>query len=110
MSEYGYAYEKLLGAVEIMATGKGSRAERLARATHQYLFRIRNPKTNRLPPDLAASLTRVVKAMTTSKTTNEWENAIDLTASRMPWQRAESLSRQVFSLFLLVSELRSQSQ
>ena len=110
MSEYGYAYEKLLGAVEIMATGKGSRAERLARATHQYLFKIRHPKTNRLPPDLAASLTSVVNAMTTSKPTNEWENAIDLTASLMPWQRAESLSRQVFSLFLSVATLRSQSQ
>ncbi len=32
IAPYGYAYEKLLGAMEIMATGKGSRPERLARA------------------------------------------------------------------------------
>lgn len=110
MSEYGYAYEKLLGAVEIMATGKGSRSERLARATHQYLFKIRNPKTNGLPPELATCLTCIVAAMTISRPTNEWENAIDLTASQMPWQRADLLSKQVFALFLSVSALRSQSK
>ncbi|MEO8723590.1 MAG: hypothetical protein ABI395_08735 [Sphingobium sp.] len=110
MPDYGYAYEKLLGAVETMATGKGSRAQRLARATHQYLFKIRDPKTNRLPADLAANLANIVHAMTAARPSNEWENAIDLTASRMPWQRAEALSRQVFGLFLSVSALRSQPQ
>ena len=54
MTRYAYAYEKLLGAVEIMATGRGSRPERLARATHRHLFKIRHQKANRLPDELAA--------------------------------------------------------
>lgn len=56
IAPYGYAYEKLLGAMEIMATGKGSRPERLARAGKQYLLPIRSPKMHKLPNDLAALL------------------------------------------------------
>ncbi|CAN5883227.1 hypothetical protein BH11PSE6_BH11PSE6_11670 [soil metagenome] len=107
MPDYVYAYEKLLGAVEIMATGKGSRADRLARATHQYLFRIRKVKANDLPADLATRLAEFIEEMTAKRGLQPWENAVDKTAQTMPWQTAERLSRQLLGLFLAVSALRS---
>lgn len=106
MPGYGYAYEKLLGAVEIMATGKGSRAERLARATHQYLLKIRKPEAHRLPPRLCATLSEILASMTARTPPTQWVNAIDATAARMPWQQAEAISRQLFELFLSVAALR----
>lgn len=106
MTRYAYAYEKLLGAVEIMATGRGSRPERLARATHRHLFKIRHQKANRLPYELAAQLTGLVTELTAIAPPTQWGNAIDATATHMSWQKAERLSGQLFGLFLAVSELR----
>jgi hypothetical protein len=94
IAPYGYAYEKLLGAMEIMATGKGTRPERLARAGKQYLLPIRSPKMHKLPDDLAAALDSLYS---------------DVTAQRMSWQKAERLAGQLFSLFLAVVELRRQA-
>jgi hypothetical protein len=110
MSPYNYAYEKLLGAVDIMATGKGSRTERLARATHQYLFRIRNQKTNKLPNDLAEQMATLIKELTSVSPSTPWDNAIDATTRTMSWQKAERLSRQLLSLFISVGELRRTKQ
>lgn len=106
LAPYGYAYEKLLGAIKIMATGKGSRAERLARATHGYLFRIRHHKANKLPDELAAQLAILVDELTSVSPPTQWDNSIDATARKMSWQKAEQLSRQLLSLFLSVAELR----
>jgi len=110
LAPYGYAYEKLLGAVEIMATGKGSRAERLARATHGYLFRIRQQKANKLPDELAVQLAILVEELTSVPPPTQWDNSIDATARKMSWQKAEQLSRQLLSLFLSVAELRRTSR
>lgn len=106
MARYGYAYEKLLGAVEIMATGEGSRPERLARATHQYLLKIRRPESHRLPPELGKVVSEIIAAMTALSSPTQWDNAIDATARRMPWQQAERLSRKLFELFMSVAALR----
>lgn len=56
IAPYEYAYEKLMGAMEIIATGKGARPERLVRAGKQALLPIRNPKVRTLLNDRAASL------------------------------------------------------
>lgn len=106
MTRYAYAYEKLLGAVEIMATGCGSRPERLARATHRYLFRIRHQQANRLPDEFALQLAGLVTELTAIAPPTQWDNAIDATAARMSWQKAERLSGQLFGLFIAVSDLR----
>lgn len=110
IASYGYAYEKLLGAVEIMATAKGSRADRLARATHQYLFRIRYQKANKLPDELAMQLATLTEELTSVSPPTQWDNSIDATARKMSWQKAEQLSRQLLSLFLSVAELRRTSR
>ena len=110
IAPYGYIYEKLLGAAEIMATGKGSRTERLARATHQYLFRIRHQKANKLPIELAVQLARLTEELTSVPPPTQWDNLIDATAQKMSWQNAERLAGQLFSLFLAVVELRRTSQ
>jgi len=106
ITPYGYAHEKLLGAVEIMATGKGSRQERLARAGKQCLLSIRSPKMHKLPPDLAASLDRLYRELTAIPPPTQWDDAFSATAQRMPWQKAERLAEQLLSLFLAVIELR----
>jgi len=110
IAPYSYAYEKLLGAVEIMATGKGSRTERLSRATHGYLFRTRHQKANRLPDNLAVQLSILVKELTSAPPPTQWDNSIDATARKISWQKAEQLSRQLLSLFLSVAELRRTSR
>ena len=106
IAAYGYAYEKLLGAVEIMATGKGSRQDRLARVGKQYILPIRSPKMHKLPAELAASLDSVYRELTSVPPPTQWDNAFDATARAMPWQTAERLADQLFSLFLAVVELR----
>jgi hypothetical protein len=106
MSRYGYAYEKLLGAVEIMATGKGPRPERLARATHQCMLKLRRPEEHRLPRELGDRLSEIIAGMTAVPPPTQWDNAIDATARQMPWQQAERLSRKLFELFLSVAALR----
>lgn len=102
MPRYGYAYEKLLGAVEIMATGKGSRPERLGRAT-MLLLRLHERD---LPPDLFAVLSDIKSAMTARPALGPWEGALAATVAHMPWQQAERLSRKLFGLFLSVAALR----
>lgn len=109
LAPYGYAHEKLLGAMEVMATGKGSRRYRLARAGRDYLFRLSNPKQHRLPPDLAASLANLLSELTSVAPQTRWDDSFEATARNMPWQKAERLSRQVFTLFLAVVELRKVS-
>jgi hypothetical protein len=106
IAPYGYAYEKLLGAMEIMATGKGSRPERLARAGKQYILPIRSPKQHKLPADLAASLDSLYRELTSVPPPTQWDNSFDATAQRMSWQKAERLAEQLFRLFLAVVELR----
>lgn len=110
IAPYGYAYEKLLGAMEIMATGKGSRQERLARAGKSYILPIHSPKMHKLPPDLAASLDSLYRDLTAVPPPTQWDNAFDATARKMSWQKAERLARQLFSLFLAVVELRKGTQ
>lgn len=109
IAPYGYAYEKLLGAMEIMATGKGTRPERLARAGKQYILPIRRPKQHRLPADLGASLDNLYRELTSVTPPTQWDNSFDATAQRMSWQKAERLAGQLFSLFLAVAELRRQA-
>jgi len=109
IAPYGYAYEKLLGAMEIMATGKGTRPERLARAGKQYLLPIRSTKMHKLPADLAASLDSLYRELTSVPPPTQWDNSFDATAQRMSWQKAERLAGQLFSLFLAVVELRRQA-
>ncbi|NKJ44852.1 hypothetical protein [Novosphingobium sp. SG720] len=109
IAPYGYAYEKLLGAMEIMATGKGTRPERLARAGKQYLLPIRSPKMHKLPDDLAAALDSLYRELTSVPPPTQWDNSFDATAQRMSWQKAERLAGQLFSLFLAVAELRRQA-
>lgn len=106
LAPYGYAFEKLLGAMEVMATGKGSRRDRLARADRDYLLRLSNPKQHRLPSDLAASLDNLLSELTSVAPQTRWDDRFEATARRMPWQKADRLSRQVFSLFLAVVDLR----
>ena len=106
IAPYGYPHEKLLGAMEIMATGKGTRPERLARAGKQYLLPIRSPKMHKLPDDLAAALDSLFRELTSVPPPTQWDNAFDATAQRMSWQKAERLAEQLFSLFLAVVELR----
>ena len=106
IAPYGYAYEKLLGAVEIMATSKGSRQERLARAGKQYVLPIRSPKIHKLPPDLSASLDSLFHELTAVPPPTQWDDAFEATARKMPWQKAKRLADQLFSLFLAVVELR----
>lgn len=106
LAPYGYAHEKLLGAMEVMATGKGSRRYRLARAGRDYLHRLSNPKQHRLPPDLAASLANLLSELTSVAPQTRWDDSFEATARNMSWQKAERLSRQVFSLFLAVVDLR----
>lgn len=103
---YGYAHEKLLGAMEVMATGKGSRRQRLARAGRDYLLRLSNPKQHQLPPDLAASLASLLGELTSVKPQTQRDDSFEATARNMPWQKAERLAGQLFSLFLAVVELR----
>lgn len=109
IAPYGYAYEKLLGAMEIMATGKGTRPERLARVGKQYLLPIRSPKMHKLPDDLAAALDSLYRELTSAPPPTQWDNAFDATAHCMSWQKAERLAGQLFSLFLAVVELRSRA-
>lgn len=109
IAPYGYAYEKLLGAMEIMATGKGTRPERLARVGKQYLRLISSPKMHKLPDDLASALDSLYRELTSVPPPTRWDNAFDATAQRMSWQRAERLAEQLFSLFLAVVELRRQA-
>lgn len=109
IAPYGYAYEKLLGAMEIMATGKGSRPERLARAGKHYLRLISSPKMHKLPDDLAAALDSLYRELTSVPPPTQWDNSFDATAQRMSWQKAERLAGQLFSLFLAVVELRSRA-
>lgn len=106
IAPYGYAYEKLLGAMDIMATGKGSRQERLARAGKGYILPIHSPKMHKLPPDLATSLDSLYRELTAVPPPTEWDNAFEATAQKMSWQTAERLAGQLFSLFLAVVELR----
>lgn len=103
---YGYAHEKLVGAIEVMATGKGSRRHRLARVGRDYLLRISIPRQHRLPPDLAMSLECLVKELTSVPPQTRWDDSFEATARNMPWQKAERLAGQLFSLFLAVVELR----
>lgn len=106
IAPYGYAYELLLGAMEIMATGKGSRQDRLARAGKSYILPIRSPKMHKLPPDLAASLDSLDAELTAVPAHMEPDDAFKATARKMSWQTAERPARQLFSLFLAVVELR----
>lgn len=106
VTPYGYAHEKLVGAMEVMATGKGSRRQRLARAGRDYLFRLSNPKQHGLPPKLAASLDCLLAELTSVPPQTRWDDSFEATARNMPWQKAERLSGQIFSLFLAVIELR----
>lgn len=108
IAPYGYAYEKLLGAMEIMATGKGTRPERLARAGKHYLRLISSPKMHKLPDDLAAELDSLFRELKSVPPT-QWDDSFDATAQRMSWQKAERLAKQLFSLFLAVVELRRQA-
>jgi len=102
MSRNGYAYEKLLGAVDIMATGKGSRPEKLGRAT-MLLLRVHGRD---LPPELFAVLSDIKSAMTARPARGSWEGRLAASVAQMPWQQAESLSRKLFELFLSVAALR----
>lgn len=106
IAPYGYAYEKLLGAMEIMATGKGSRQQRLARAGKSYILPIRSPRVHKLPIDLAASLDSLYGELTAVPPPTEWDDAFEATARNMSWQTAERLAQQLFNLFLSVVELR----
>jgi hypothetical protein len=110
MGRYDRAHEKLLGALEIMATGKGSRPQRLARAGKHYLMGIRNQRSNRLPKETAQSLRNLVDELTSVPPPTQWDNSFDATAQRMSWQKAERLSEQLFNLFLSVVELRRTAQ
>lgn len=110
IAPYGYAYEKLLGAMEIMATGKGTRPERLARVGKQYLLPIRSQKMHKLPDDLAAALDSLYRELTSVPPPTQWDNSFDATAQRMSWQKAECLAQQLFGLFLAVVELRRQDR
>lgn len=110
IAPYGYAYEKLLGAMDIMATGKGSRQERLALAGKSYILPIRSPKMHKLPPDLAALLDSLYRELTAVPPLTQWDDAFEATARKMPWQTAERLAEQLFSLFLSVAELRRGKQ
>ena len=110
IAPYGYAHEKLLGAMEIMATGKGSRQDRLARAGKQYILPIHSPKMHKLPAELAVLLDSLFRSLTAVPPPTQWDNAFDATAQRMSWQQAERLAGQLFSLFLAVVELRRGAQ
>ena len=109
IAPYGYAHEKLVGAMEVMATGKGSRRHRLARAGRDYLFRLSNPKQHRLPPDLAESLASLLDELTSVRPQTRWDDSFEATARNMHWKKAERLAQQFFSLFLAVVELRRQA-
>jgi len=110
MDRYNRAHEKLLGALEIMATGKGSRPQRLARAGKHYLMGIRNQRSNRLPKETAQSLRSLVDELTSVPPPTQWDNSFDATAQKMSWQKAEQLSSQLLSLFVSVAELRRASR
>ncbi len=110
IAPHGYAYEKLLGAMDIMATGKGSRQERLARAGKSYILPIRSPKMHKLPPDLAALLDSLYRELIAVAPPTQWDDAFEATARKMPWQTAARLVEQLFSLFLSVAELRRGKQ
>lgn len=110
IAPYGYAYQKLLGAMEIMATGKGTRPERLGRAGKQYILPICNPKLHKLPVDLAASLDCLYHELTSVPPPTQWDNSFDAAAQSMSWQKAERLAQQIFNLFLAVVELGRQAK
>lgn len=103
---YGYAHEKLVGAIEVMATGKGSRRQRLARVGRDYLLRLSIPRQHHLPPELATSLKCLIEELTSAPPQTRWDDSFVATARNMPWQKAERLAGQLFSLFLAVVELR----
>ncbi|MDP4573849.1 hypothetical protein Q9K02_01690 [Qipengyuania sp. G39] len=109
IAPYGYAHEKLVGAMDIMVTGKGSRRQRLARAGRDYLFRLSNPRQHRLPSDLADSLASLLAELTSTRPQTRWDDTFEATARNMSWQKAERLAQQLFSLFLAVVELRRQA-
>jgi hypothetical protein len=106
LAPYGYAHEKLVGALEVMATTKGSRRQRLARAGRDYLFRLSNPKQHRLPTELAESLDRLLTELTFIRPQTQWDDSFEATARNMSWQTSQRLSEQLFSLYLAVVELR----
>ena len=106
LAPYGYAHEKLVGAMEVMATTKGSRRQRLARAGRDYLLRLRNPKQHKLPPELAASLDCLLAELTSVPPQTRWDDTFEATARNMSWQKSERLAQQLLSLFLSVVELR----
>ena len=106
IAPYGYAYEKLLGAMDIMVTGKGSRQDRLARAGKGYLLPIRSPKMHGLPEEPATMLDNLFRELTAVPPPTQWDDAFEATARAMSWQKAERLAGQLFNLFLAVVELR----
>ena len=106
VAPYGYAHEKLVGAVESMVTGQGSRSYRLARAGRDHLLRLSNPRQHRLPDDLSSMLENLLDELTSVRPQTAWDDSFEATARNMSWQKAERLARQLFSLYLGVVELR----
>lgn len=102
MTQYSHAYEKFLGATEIMATGKGSRQERLERAVH-HVRRIENSPASPLPDEIRQTFKAFMEE--TRSSTPEWDgdNAYSSTFRAMHWKKTERLSQSLFQMFLCLS-------
>lgn len=103
MFKYSHAYEKLVGAIEIMATSKGSRRERLYSATYSYVMRL---QAKEMPPDLAEPFNDFMAAMTNKKDPNGNYGDLRSTAENMHWKTADRLSKQLLNMYLVVNEAR----
>lgn len=106
LAPYAYAHEKLVGAMQVMATGKGSRRQRLALAGRDYLHRLSNRQQHRLPDEMAASLDNLLEELTSVSPQMRSDDSFEAAARNMHWQKSERLAQQVFSLYVAVVELR----
>lgn len=103
MRKYEYAYEKLLGAIDIMATGKGSRQDRLETATLSFVMRI---QPNDLPEELRPILKAFMDGMTARPDPYGHMGDVAWTKIHMHWRSAEKLANQLFQMFVSVSNAR----
>ena len=101
MQKYHYAYEKLHGAVKVMATGKGSRNDRLESATINYVIRL---QARNMPPELVEPLDNFMRGMTFLSSPYERIGDITWTAKRMHWRKAEQLAELLFQMFSELNE------
>jgi len=111
MKSYSRAYEKLLGAMELMSTGKGMRPERLELVTLSYIIHLR---TDDVPNELAGELQAFMAGMCKTKDPHRGKSYamgdIWWTARHMHWKTAEKLSKQLFNMYLVVSEYRNKAR